>query len=228
MKKEYYTSIFWVSGVNQTTLLTGFQQIASETHCAIITSESKPSETAKQVLAWLQKQTKWLLVIDNLDDISVITGFLPAIEGNGHTLITTRNPNSKGIPAQGLEVNDLDPADAVELFMNLSELGDSLAYRKKAEEIVGELGYLPLAIEQSAAYIRETSTKPDDFLALYQKNRSTRQRLHKWVPEGNRIYQYSVTTTWQMSFDLIKADHECPAATQLLQLFAFLNPCHFV
>jgi tetratricopeptide (TPR) repeat protein len=142
-------------------------------------------------------------------------------------LITTRNPNSKGIPAQGIEIDNLAPNDAVELFSNLSELGDisgSLACRKKAEEIVEELGYLPLAIEQSAAYIRETSTKPDDFLALYQKNRSSRQQLHKWVPEGNRIYEYSVTTTWQMSFDLIKKDDTCPAATLLLQLFAFLNP----
>ena len=123
-KKEYYNSIFWISGVNQATLLTGFQQIASETNCVITTSESKPSETAKQVLSWLQKQTKWLLVIDNLDDISVINGFLPAIECNGHTLITTRNPNSKGIPAQGIEVDILDPNDAVELFIILSELGD--------------------------------------------------------------------------------------------------------
>ena len=224
-KKEHYSSIFWISGVNQATLLTGFQQIATETNCITTTSESKPSETAKQVLSWLQKQTNWLLIIDNLDDISVITGFLPAIECEGHTLITTRNPNSKGIPAQGLEVDSLDPNDAVEVFIILSELDDIPdSCRKKVEEIVKELGYLPLAIEQSAAYIRETSTKPDDFLALYQKNRSTRQQLHKWVPEGNRIYQYSVTTTWQMSFDLIKKDDECPAATQLLQLFAFLNP----
>src|SRR5437762_5367542 len=107
-KKEYYNSIFWISGVNQATLLTGFQQIATETKCITITNESKPFETAKQVLSWLQKQTNWLLVIDNLDDISVITGFIPVIECKGHTLITTRNPNSKGIPAQGVEVDNLD------------------------------------------------------------------------------------------------------------------------
>src|SRR5579859_5558315 len=53
---------------------------------------------------------------------------------------------------------------------------------------------------------------------------STRQKLYKWVPDGNRSYQYTIATTWQMSFDLIKGDLEYPEAAKLLQLLAFLNP----
>jgi hypothetical protein len=61
------------------------------------------SQVAKYVLNWLQQLTNWLLVIDNLDDVSVINGFLPSTDSNGHTLITTRNPNTEGIAAQGVE-----------------------------------------------------------------------------------------------------------------------------
>jgi len=38
------------------------------------------------------------------------------------------------------------------------------------------------------------------------------------------ILRYTVATTWEMSFNRIKNDPECPEAAQLLHLFAFLNP----
>ena len=103
--KENYHSVFWISGVTQATLLSGFEQIRTETRCAI--EASNPTETVKLVIKWLQEQSNWLLVIDNLDDISVIVGFLPSTTFNGHTVITTRNPNTEGIPAQGIEVEVL-------------------------------------------------------------------------------------------------------------------------
>jgi hypothetical protein len=80
-----------------------------------------------------------------------------------------------------------------------------------------------LGIEQAAAFIRETKRSINDLLPLYLANRSTPQKLHKWVQDGNRAYQYPVATR-QMSFTLTNTDLECPAAALLLQLFAFLNP----
>ena len=223
--KQNYHSVFWISGVNQTTLLSGFEQIRTETRCSI--EASNQTEIAKQVVKWLQEQPNWLLVIDNLDDISVIDGFLPSTDCNGHTLITTRNPSTEGIPAQGIEVEVLDIETAVQLFRILlnprpeSKLSDD---ESEIRAIVKELGYLPLAIEQAAAFIRESKRPIDEYLPLYQKNRSTRQKLQKWVPKGNRKYEYSVATAWQMSFDLIRRNTESPDATILLQLLAFLNP----
>src|SRR5213075_1307745 len=53
--KQNYHSVFWISSVNQTTLLSGFEQIRMETRCAI--EASNQTETGKQVLKWLQEQT---------------------------------------------------------------------------------------------------------------------------------------------------------------------------
>src|SRR5208282_878786 len=111
---QNYQSVFWISGVTQTTLLSGFEQIRTKTGCAI--EASNQTETAKLVVKWLEEQTNWLLVIDNLDDISIVEGFLPSTDCNGHTLITTRNPSTEGIPAQGIEVKVSDIETAVQLF----------------------------------------------------------------------------------------------------------------
>lgn len=89
-------------------------------------------EIAEHVLSWLRQEERWLLVIDNLDDINVLSTsnldltnvVATLISQTGpqqHTLITTINPNS-GIPADGLEVPVLDPADAVNLLFTLSKI----------------------------------------------------------------------------------------------------------
>jgi hypothetical protein len=88
---------------------------------------------------------------------------------------------------------------------------------------VRELGYLPLAIEQASAYIRESSRNIDTFLPIYRISRSTLQSIHEWVPEGNRYYAHTLATPWDMSFNIIKYNTECPEALRLLQLLAFLN-----
>ena len=111
---ENYHSVFWISGVNQAAILSGFEKIRTETGC--IMEASNLTETAKLVIKWLQEQENWLLVIDNLDDVSIIEGFLPSTDCMGHTLIMTCNPNTNRIPAQGIEVEILDIDVGAKLF----------------------------------------------------------------------------------------------------------------
>ena len=111
------------------------------------------------------------------------TGFLPQNGPQKHTLITTRNPNSAGIPAEGLEVPLLDATDSIDLLCTLSNI-DIIANSPEsvqAAQIVEELGYLPLGIEQAAAYVREVAGDFATFLEHYHK---IRHRCNKWVPQG--------------------------------------------
>jgi hypothetical protein len=139
-----------------------------------------------------------------------------------HTLITTRNPHCDHIPADGLKVDEFDAEEATELLLTRSrsrEVGRSEHERNEATQIVEELGCLPLAIEQAAAYIRETSKDIFRFLPSYRRNRKTH---HKNLSRGNRIfYEHSVATTWRLSFDQIEDNVD---ASHLLKLLAFLNP----
>src|SRR5205814_9490656 len=115
-----------------------------------IPSDWSPVKIAEAVKWWLERKHDWLLVIDNLDDITVVDGFLPTNGAKNHTLITTRNKDPTGIPAEGLEVLELEPPDSVHLLSILSGLTiQSPAEREQAEQIVKDLHYLPLAIEQA-------------------------------------------------------------------------------
>ena len=211
------------------TLLSGFEEIARQSEYIAKGSTMKPSDVASEVLCWLNSQTNWLLVLDNLDDFGVVDGYLPCTS-SGHTLITTRDQHYDQIPAEGLEIGLLDMDDAVNLLLTrcglapssatLNEVPDSIRLTRVTEEIVQELGMLPLAIEQAAAYIREATKDIFKFLECYKQNRKAH---HARLPKGMRnYYTKSVATTWRLSFESIERNN--PDASKLLQLLAFLNP----
>ena len=79
------------------------------------------------------------------------------------------------------------------------------------------LGYLPLALEQAAAYIDETGLSLGGYLRLF------RQQEVRVLHEGKVLgYQGSVATTWLLS--LQRVEELSPAAADLLCLCAFLGP----
>ena len=217
--KDSYERIYWITAVDQASLLSGYQKIAIKAGLKSLLN-LKPVDLAEGVMSWLRRERSWLIIIDNLDDITIAAGFLPQTGLLQHTLITTRNPNAAGIPAQGLEVPLLDTADSIELLCRLSNaiIKNSLE-SEQATQIVQELGYLPLGIEQAAAYVREVA---GDFATFLNDYHELRKEIYEWVPQGNRPYPRSIRTTWLMSFNIVRSNH--PQAAKLFQLLSFLNP----
>ena len=182
-------------------------------------SLSRHEDVAKRILLWLEANESWLLIIDNLDDVEVICGYLPLPKGSGHTIITTRNTKTDGIPASGLEVREMDRDSAVSLLLGrIQAVHQGAEIHAEAYRIVEILGGLPLAIEQAAGYIKvpENISK---YRPVFQQSR--RQLLGRRLP-GNHIYSRTVATTWQLSFE--RLEKTCPNPVTLLQYFAFMNP----
>ena len=214
-QQDAYGGVFWVSAVDDATLLTGFQEIAKRSGCINDIGALDQAEIATRVLSWLNAQNQWLLVIDNLDDDSVVEKYLPYPSPLKHTLITTRNEHCD-IPAEKLEVSVLNPADSINLLLTRSKIAATTDVHNEASKIVTLLGYLPLAIEQAAAYIREISKNIFNFIKRYT---AARILFAKDPPKGIRYYSKSVATTWSLSFEKCSTD-----ASKLLRLLAFLNP----
>jgi tetratricopeptide (TPR) repeat protein len=212
-----YERIYWLSGVDQAALLSGYQKIAKRVGLPKLQS---PKETAEAVLSWLRREKKWLVVIDNLDDIKVADGLLPENAPENHTIITTRNPNTIGIPAEPLEVPVFGVDDAVELLLTLSRITvqPKSVEETEASNIVKTLGYLPLAIEQAASYIREVTGNLLTFSEEYSKNH---RDILRRKPEDNRPYPFSIATTWAMALKVVQQDK---TTTNFLRLLAYLNP----
>ena len=103
--------------------------------------------------------------------------------------------------------------------------GDQTSDRKQSAEIqaatalAAELGYLPLALEQAAAYIVTNRVPFADYLTSYRKQRL--KRLEKAKPKLGR-YPDSVATTWALNLKEVQKD--APAAAALLNYCAFLHP----
>ncbi len=81
------------------------------------------------------------------------------------------------------------------------------------------LGYLPLALEQAAAYMLAKNVSFAAYLRSYEQRRL--QVLEKQRPEMGD-YPDSVATTWAINVEAVKASS--PAAADLLNLSAFLAP----
>jgi tetratricopeptide (TPR) repeat protein len=215
-----YERIYWISAVDQASLLSGYRQIAEEVGI-VVAETSNLIDTAKSVILWLRREQNWLVVIDNLDDITIADGFLPENGPQKHTLITTRNPDSEGIPAEGLEVPLFDHEDAVALLSIGSRIDTppNSTEKEQADTIVKELQCLPLAVEHAAAYVRVVTGDFAGYRQEYDKNRSG---VNLWLPPGNKQYPYSVATTFSMSFAVAQKNNL--HAAHLLRLLSFLNP----
>jgi len=224
-----YHRIYWISAETQAFLLDGYQKIAERAELQI--SHLSTVEVAERVISWLEQEESWLLVVDNMDDLNIVSMagspnskflLLPSTgQLRQHTLITTRNRHAYGIPAQGMEVTKLDQDASLELLYNSSKIscGSDSAEDRAAARIVKDLDHLPLAIDQAAAYIRQVAKTFKAFLTDYTEYRKD---LINWVPQGIRQYPHTVATTWRMSFTAISTHN--PAAVELLRLFSFLNP----
>ena len=89
--------------------------------------------------------------------------------------------------------------------------------RQAARDLADELGGLPLALEQAAAYIQATGGTLAGYLALFRQRRA--ELLARGEPTG---YGKTVASTWALAFDHLQ--QTAPGAVGLLRLLAFCAP----
>jgi hypothetical protein len=100
----------------------------------------------------------WLLVFDNASDRASVAAFVPP-SGAGRVLITSQNPFWP--PGQSWTCRcstRRSPQSSL-----VGRTGDT--DRRMAVELAGELGGLPLALEQAAAYVQASADSLAGYLA---------------------------------------------------------------
>jgi hypothetical protein len=112
-----------------------------------------------------------------------------------------------------LDVPVLDPAAAAGFLVTRTGDDDEQA----AAELAGELGGLPLALEQAGAYIQASAGSLAGYLASFRRRRP--QMLARGMPTG---YERTVAATWSLAFT--ELEQSAPAAVGLLRLLAFCAP----
>jgi hypothetical protein len=190
---------------NPTVLAAGFGELAAQLDAA---DRGDPVASVHSVLA--ASPEPWLLMFDNAPDRASVAPLVPPA-GPGRVLITSRNPIWP--PGQALQVPVLDPQVAAEFLA--ARTGDP--DRRAALDLASELGGLPLALEQAAAYVQATGDTLGGYLTSFRQRQP--EMLARGEPTG---YTQTVATTWQLAFEHLQQAE--PDAVNLLRLLANCAP----
>jgi tetratricopeptide (TPR) repeat protein len=220
--RDEYTAVLWTFADTEQSVRAGFGAMAA----LLDLPEKDATEQAKvteAVRRWLEENPGWLLVYDNADDPSMLEPFFPQ-QGKGHVLLTSRAHSFQTIGIlKPREVEVLSPDEARE-FLLLRTGKDPAAKSPEADALAKELGYLPLALEQAAAYIVENGVSIASYLVSFKKQRQA--LLNKQGPvlgnDEKAQQKRTVATTWAVNFADIEKNF--PASAELLRLSAFLSP----
>lgn len=218
LHKDQYKAVLWAVAESRESLLSDFVAIATVLNLPERNIQDQ-SQTVRAVKRWLETNTEWLLILDNADEPAIIEEFLPE-HAKGHILLTSRAQvfDSIGI-LNPIELEEMTPGDARDFLIKRTGRPNLEADEARAlEELAKELDYLPLALEQAGAYIKELRSSFQDYLASYKRRGLA--LLEKGHPTGK--YPKSVRTTWSLNFQQV--EQSSPAASDLLRISAFLNP----
>ena len=152
-----------------------------------------------------------------MEDEASVQDWIPKA-GGCHTLITSRFAHWSAAIAT-LHVYVLEPAPARELLLRRSARDASQTDFEAVDLLAKKLGFLPLALEQAAAFIKEEGADYTfaDYLALYET--ATGELLSAGVL-GSTEYPDSVMTTWHATMQRLEENH---LARAILRLSSFYS-----
>ncbi|MFE2068355.1 tetratricopeptide repeat protein [Streptomyces sp. NPDC059467] len=216
-------ALVWINASNATEAASGYAQAGIE----ILGAE--PAQAARAFLARLEPGPqewpwRWLIVLDDVADPADLNGLWPPSSPYGRTLVTTRRKDAalthdgRRLIEVGLFTEDesLDYLTTALATRDLTEPAGQLA------ALADELGYLPLALSQAAAYLIDTGMDCAGYRALLA-DRATKlaDASPDALPDGQT---HTAAAAWAVSIERANSLQPAGLALPLLQLAAFLDP----
>jgi tetratricopeptide (TPR) repeat protein len=210
IERETDRKVFWFNAISADSVREEIRQFAV-THNLISKEEKSHEIISKEFKYWMEGNDNYLLLLDNVEgceDIKIFFDFNQTLTGTHHILMTTRL-NEIILPnISVIQVNVFEKEDA-QSFLQSHTGQESDQY---ADKIADTLGYLPLALEQAAAYIKESKESYNSYFEVLQKQ--PLDVLGKKHPESGAV---PVRATWNITIQRIRDE----SAKELLWLCAF-------
>ncbi|TNH30999.1 tetratricopeptide repeat protein [Micromonospora orduensis] len=198
--KSAYDVVWWIVADPPQFVDTALADLAGR--LGIVAGPTLP-DTVRSVLQALgrgEPYERWLVVLDNAEELDQIEPFLP--QGPGHVLLTSRN-RAWGDRANPIQVDVFDRAESV---AHLAERVPMIS-AEEADRVAEALGDLPIAVAAAGAWLADTGTSVADYL----------RQIERHGPST-----LSVEATWDLSLNRLL--DQAPAAYRLLQLCSVLAP----
>jgi tetratricopeptide (TPR) repeat protein len=202
-----YDLVWWVSAQQQDSIRVGLTNLADRIGLRVGENITDASNAVLEALRRGEPTSRWLLVFDNADNPEDLEPYLPG--GDGHVIITSRDPDWSKI-ASSLPVDVFTEEEAAAHVTRRVEIaGDD------ARKIGKALGYLPLAVEQAAAWLASTYMPAGDYLEALENETASTLAL------SADTSTQPVAMTWNVTFRQLS--EASPAAARLLELLAFFS-----
>jgi tetratricopeptide (TPR) repeat protein len=234
--------VFWVHASNADRIEQGYGDIANVVGLA---GRNDPhADVFKLVHDWLrnEKNGRWLLVLDNADNAAALT--LPATQAssgegsrprflsyvpqsrNGSVLVTSR---TRRVALQLVEERDIlsvEPMDNTSGQELLQKKLGAEVDNKYIVELARTLEFMPLALVQAAAYIRQRAPRcsVQQYLEMFYKSDKKRTVLLEYDVDNLRRDEKAknyILTTWHISFEHILQARQ--SAADLLSFMSFFD-----
>jgi tetratricopeptide (TPR) repeat protein len=228
-----YDIVWWVHADTADTLIADTAALATPLELPA-QKRKELSRIAKVVMQELAHKQRWLVIYDGAPSADDLRASLP-VPLTGHVLITSRNKNWLDL-ASTLEVREFKRDESVEFLLKRTgqwDNADAVA-RADAAALAKELGDLALALDHAGAYVEASARSLADYFKLFrsrQKDPRQKEQLKEQLKELLKKPQEGTLatsnladlwTTWELNFQEVQ--QASPAATELLNLCAFLAP----
>jgi tetratricopeptide (TPR) repeat protein len=211
--RDDYTLIWWITAEDGDQIQAGLAALAGRL-CQEIALVGTTADAAEWAVGWLQSHDGWLLILDNVDEPGDVEELLGQLDG-GHILITTRRDTGWEQIADPVRLDILKPGPATDLI-TLSTRRCDVGDREAAAAIAAELGNLPLALGQAAAYITQIRVNPAAYLERL------RDHPAEMYAVGSSAAQRTIARVWDITLEAIRIRD--PAAITLLHILACYAP----
>ncbi|KAF4966343.1 hypothetical protein FSARC_5971 [Fusarium sarcochroum] len=233
--RKHPCSIFWVHADNEATFTHDYGTIAQTLG---LNHQEDGQSFLQDVRRKIESLERWLLVIDNADDLSLFgvasatgrrdrkfTEYIPK-GPNGTILWTSRDEQIGGSlvgSRRTIQVSKMMPRESKALLETTSSRPTSEGEIDDMVSLLAELQHLPLAITQAGAYMRRTGASISEYLS-YLREEKDRWRILK-EPEFDRHRlrgsSNSILQTWSISIHRI--EQESKMAYKILHILAYFD-----
>ena len=221
-QKQDLDLLLWVGATHNHAVVAAYAEAA---RAVTGVDDQDEAVAARRFLSWAADTgRRWLVVLDDLAAPAAITGLWPPNSLSGQTLVTTRRRDA-ALAGPGRRFIDVEPFTPAESLAYLNgKFADRPERLHEADRLAEDLGHLPIALAQAAAYIADRGLTCASYRGRLSQRRA---RLTDLLPEPEALpddHRAVVTAVWSLS--LLHADRLRPKglARPLLELTAFLDP----
>ncbi|AOS61978.1 tetratricopeptide repeat protein [Actinoalloteichus hymeniacidonis] len=214
--------LVWITASSREAVISSYA--AAATKVGHYVGDRGDEEASRRFLEWLDTtDRRWLIVLDDVQNPAHLRGLWPPQQPTGRVLLTSRRRDAALIRRGQLrEVGLFTPSEATDYLHAV--LAERPALVEGSTALATELGLLPLALAQAAAYLLDRQLSCATYL---QRFTDRRRRLAELFPDVDSLpddHHATLATTWSLSIELADQLEPAGLARPLLELASVLDP----